>query len=100
MTISKETMQQTIELAKIDYPTDQLPELMEEMERIVSLVEVLNELDTEGIEPTYHGIQLQSVMREDKAVNNVSREDLLFNAPSHANGFIQVPAVISEGGHQ
>lgn len=98
MTISKDVIKQTIKLAKIEYSKDKIDSLTQEMDRIVELVEILDELDTSNVKPTYHGIDLQSVIRKDKPINTINRQSLLDNAPNSKDGYIQVPAVMNEGG--
>ena len=100
MTISKETMEQKIQLAKLDYPAEKLELLIKEMQGIVDLVAILDELDTSDVTPTYHGINLESVMRDDEAVNELDRQALLDNAPAQKDGLIQVPNVMSDEGGQ
>ena len=97
MTISKETMEQTIQLAKLDYPAEKLELLIKEMQGIVDLVAIL---DTSDVTPTYHGINLESVMRDDESVNELDRQALLDNAPAQKDGLIQVPNVMSDEGGQ
>ncbi len=61
---------------------------------ILQYVEKLKELDTEGIDPTSHVLDLRNVMREDKAVPSLPVEDVLKNAPDRKDGFYRVPRII------
>ena len=67
--------------------TDQLNDILDYMEK-------LNELDTEGIEPTFHVVSHQNVMREDEVKESQSQEATLENAPDKAQGCFRVPKII------
>ncbi|HLO12087.1 MAG TPA: Asp-tRNA(Asn)/Glu-tRNA(Gln) amidotransferase subunit GatC, partial [Pseudoneobacillus sp.] len=56
--------------------------------------EELNELNTEGIEPTSHVLNIKNVLREDKAACGLPREEVLKNAPEHQNGQFKVPSIL------
>lgn len=61
---------------------------------ILQYVEQLKELDTTGIEPTSHVLDLQNVMREDKTSACLPVEDALMNAPDPKDGFYRVPRIL------
>lgn len=94
--IEKETIDQTAKLSKLEFTEEEKNDFYGQLERIIDMVEQLDELDVKGVEGTYHGIDLHSVLREDKAVNDVDREELLNNTKTHKDGFIQVPAMMSD----
>lgn len=96
MAIDKEMIEQTARLSKLQFNEDEKKDFYAQLERIINMVEQLDELDVEGVEGTYHGIDLHSVLREDKAVNDVEREKLLNNTKTHKDGFIQVPTMMSD----
>ena len=64
------------------------------MADILDSIEVLREVDTDGIEPTAHSVGLDSVMREDVSSDSISLEDALSNAPLIEGDFIRVRAVL------
>ena len=64
------------------------------MEKILTYVEKLNELDTEGIEPLAHTFSVGNVFREDVVTNNDDRDAMLANAPGCKEGQYQVPKTV------
>lgn len=78
------------------YVTDQeAEELRKQLEEILNYVDQLNEVDTEGLEPTYQVGGLQNVMRPDTVIDyGVSREDLMKNAPETEGPHIKVKKVL------
>ena len=82
-------------LARLEIPAGQTEKLQAEMEAIVGYVEMLSELDVDGIEPTAHAVDRVNVMREDVATQPRSRQDMLANAPGVVDGnLIKVPQVL------
>jgi aspartyl-tRNA(Asn)/glutamyl-tRNA(Gln) amidotransferase subunit C len=67
--------------------TDQLNSILDYMEK-------LNELDTGAIEPTFHVVSHQNVMREDEVKESQPQEAALENAPDKAQGCFRVPKII------
>jgi aspartyl-tRNA(Asn)/glutamyl-tRNA(Gln) amidotransferase subunit C len=68
----------------------------EDLQRMISFVEKLNELDTTGVEPLLHMSDNINVLREDVVTGSISREKGLKNAPLHDGQFFKVPKVISK----
>ena len=58
------------------------------------MVEKLNDLDVEGVEPLVYLNDAINRMREDQVANQVSREEALQNAPDQDGTFFRVPKVI------
>ncbi|PTF99965.1 Asp-tRNA(Asn)/Glu-tRNA(Gln) amidotransferase GatCAB subunit C, partial [Staphylococcus chromogenes] len=66
--------------------------------KIVDMVELLNEVDTEGVAITTTMADRKNVMRPDLAQAGTNREDLFKNVPEKENNFIKVPAILEDGG--
>ena len=66
--------------------------------KIVDMVELLNEVDTEGIPVTTTMADRKTVMREDVAVAGDDRDELFKNVPQSENYYIKVPAILEDGG--
>lgn len=57
----------------------------------------LDKVDTEGVEPTYHVLQLSNVFRDDepaKPTKSLSQEEVLSNAPKKQDGFFKAPRMM------
>lgn len=94
MKISKQEVEHVAKLARLDLKGPEQEQLAEELSGILTYVEKLNELDTSGVEPTSHVLDIRNVMREDAAVPGLSQEQALFNAPEKAAGHYKVPKII------
>jgi aspartyl-tRNA(Asn)/glutamyl-tRNA(Gln) amidotransferase subunit C len=81
-------------LAKLDFNTAEKEEIKNDLQRMISFVEKLNELDTTGVEPLLHMSDEINVFRDDEVKGSVTREEALKNAPLHDEQFFKVPKVI------
>ena len=68
--------------------------MREQMSNILDNIDVLNRVDTRGVTPTGHSVDLVSVMREDEARDSIPLEDALANAPNRDGDFIRVRAAL------
>ena len=73
---------------------DEMERMRDQMSHILENFDVLNEVDTEGVEPTGHTVDLRTVMRDDDVAESSPVEDVLSNAPSRQDDFIRVRAVL------
>lgn len=65
-----------------------------QLNAILDYIEKLNELDTSAIEPTFHVVSHQNLMREDEVKESFTQEASLENAPDRAQGCFRVPKII------
>ena len=61
---------------------------------ILRYIEKLNELDTDGVEPTSHVLPISNVMRDDEPRPSWPLDKVLENAPDKEDGQFRVPAVL------
>lgn len=92
--ISKEQAQHVAHLARLKFSDEELEKLTTELDAIIGYAELLDEVDTTGIKPTSHVLDMKNVMREDTPEKGASREELLKNAPDHKDGLFKVPSAI------
>lgn len=68
--------------------------------KLNSVLDYFNELDevnTEGVEPTYHVLPLSNVFREDEVSRQecpLSQDEALSNAPRKQDGFFKAPRMM------
>ena len=62
------------------------------------MVELLNEVDTNGVPITTTMADRKTVMRNDVAEKGTNRDELFKNVPQAENYYIKVPAILEDGG--
>ncbi|MGB3464050.1 MAG: Asp-tRNA(Asn)/Glu-tRNA(Gln) amidotransferase subunit GatC [Cyclobacteriaceae bacterium] len=94
MKITEETLEKIAHLARLKFDPDDSKQMIEDMDKILTWVEKLEELDTENVTPLTHMSAEINVYREDEVNNQLSREKALLNAPKSDKEFFRVPKVI------
>lgn len=94
MNLSVEDVAKVAFLARLRLDASELPKFTSQLNSIVQFVEQLQELDTEGIEPLAHGIEVRNVFRDDKREPSLNRDDALVNAPKRNHEAFLVPVVL------
>ena len=79
--ISKADVEYVASLAQLSLDDDTKERLVKEMGDILGYIDQLNELDTDGIEPTMHALSMTNVFRDDEVTGSIKREAALANAP-------------------
>ena len=82
------------ELACLEFSDSEKVEIKKDLERMISFVEKLKELDTTGVEPLLHMGNEKNVLREDQVEQEMERKDALANAPDSDGIYFKVPKVI------
>lgn len=94
MKMTNEQVAKVAQLARLDLPQEELLKLAGDMEAILAYVDKLNELDTEGIEPTAHAVPMDNAFRTDEAHASIGIDKALANAPQADDDCFVVPKVI------
>ena len=81
-------------LARLELSDGERDQFTGELARILDYVNVLREIDTSGIEATFFIIPSFNVMRDDRALPSMAREDMLMNAPSTEDAYIKMPRIM------
>jgi len=81
-------------LARLRVDPAQLETFTEQLNSIVDYVAQLQELDTTGVEPLAHGVEVRNVFRDDQRGPALDREKALANAPERNQVAFLVPAVL------
>jgi len=92
--ISLREVRHVADLARLELTEGEELRMTKQMNSILSYVDKLNELDTIGVTPTTHAIQLENVFRQDLVISSVDREAALVNAPQSDGANFIVPKVI------
>lgn len=94
MAVDEATVAKIARLARIAVPAADRPALAEELSRILTWVEQLNEVDTEGVAPMTSVVVVDLFRRPDEVTEGAQAEKVLANAPRRDEDFFVVPKVI------
>ena len=94
MKISEEEVRHVATLSKLSFTDQETSEFATTLTKIVEMVEMLNEVDTEGVAVTSTMADRKNVMRQDVAEKGTDLDLLFKNVPEKENNFIKVPAIL------
>ena len=94
MKITMQDVEKVESLSMIHFSEEEKLQLQQDLSNIIAHVEKLNELDTEGVEPTTYILNQQNILREDIPQENMDRDTLMANAPQKDEGCFIVPKVV------
>ena len=81
-------------LARLSLSEEERQCFTDQLNVILDYMDKLNEVDTEGVEPTSHVLDIVNVFRDDEVQPSLSTEDLLANAPEIVNQYVVVPRAV------
>lgn len=95
MKITREEINHLATLSNFSLEDAEAEALGKDLNQIIEYISQLDELDTEGVEPTYQVFEMENVWREDEIKpQEADREALLALAPEAADNQIKVPKVL------
>ena len=94
MTVTAEQVTYVANLAQIQLNDEQTTAMTGELNQLLGYMEVLSNVDTEGIEPLTHLFSVSNVMRPDIVTGSYDRAALLANAPEHTEEAFVVPKTV------
>ena len=97
MKITEETVDRIAELSKLEFNAAEKQVLVGDMNKILTFMEKLNEMDTEGVEPLIYMTDEVNALRKDEVKHDVSHEEALKNAPKKDSDYFRVPKVLERG---
>ena len=94
MKITAELVDYISELSRLELEAGEKQAMTAELERIVAYMDVLNKLDTEGVEPMSHVFPVKNVLREDEVIPSQDRAELLAGSPAPDGEAFLVPKAV------
>jgi aspartyl-tRNA(Asn)/glutamyl-tRNA(Gln) amidotransferase subunit C len=97
MSISRQEVEKIALLGRLLLTEEELDRMTVQMGGILDYMDLLGEVDTEGVEPMAHAIDVANAFRDDRVGSSLDREAALANAPHRDAQCYLVPAVLGEG---
>lgn len=94
MSLDADDVAKIAHLARLEISQDDVPEYARNLSSIFDLVEQMNAVSTEGVEPMAHPLSLAQRLRPDEVTEADQRSVFQKNAPQVDAGLYLVPKVI------
>ena len=92
--VSKKDVEHVATLAHIELTEQEKALFTEQFNDILEYFKKIDGIDTNGIEPTYHVLDLSNVSRTDETKPSLSTEEALRNAPKKEKKFLKAPRIV------
>lgn len=94
MKIDEKLVDELAHLARLKFEDEARTEIMNDLNRMLSFVEKLNEIDTDQVEPLIYITKDVNIMRKDEVIVSTTHQEALKNAPAKDSDYFRVPKVI------
>ena len=94
MKITTELVDYISELSRLELEAEEKQAMTAQLEQIVAYMDVLNRLDTTGVEPLSHVFPVKNVFREDEVMPSQARAELLAGSPAPDGEAFLVPKAV------
>ena len=94
--ISREDVAHVARLARLDLSDDELDRFTAQLAAVLEYASDVASLDTAGVPPTAHPLELLNVLRDDVPVPSLDRDEVLAMAPDAEDGRFRVPKILGE----
>ena len=94
--IDIKTVDEVAHLARLEFNAEAKEEILNDMNRMLSFVDKLSELNTENVEPLIYMTDEKNILREDVPEITLTQKEALKNAPKKDSDYFKAPKVIDQ----
>ncbi len=94
MSVDQTTVRRIAKLARIKVSDEAVPALEGELNAILDWIEMLNEVDTDNVQPMTAVVETEMKKRDDVVNKGGIPGDIMANAPASEDHFFMVPKVV------
>lgn len=94
MQITPDLIKYLESLARITLSEDEEKKVGSELQDILTYIDKLNELNTDGVEAMSHAFPLVNVLRADEIKPSMQPDEIVENAPESQDGAFVVPKTV------
>jgi len=94
MRITSDTVLYIAKLARLRLSADEVPKMQRDLDAILGYVDSLAKVDTTGVPPTTHVLEIPTPLRPDEIAGVLPVAEVVRNAPEHTDDAMVVPKVL------
>jgi aspartyl-tRNA(Asn)/glutamyl-tRNA(Gln) amidotransferase subunit C len=94
MKVDKATLDKIAHLARLEFDEKDSEKMIKDLNNIISFVEKLNEVNTDGVEPLTTMSHEVNSLRDDSVKQHLDHNDALRSAPKKDEDYFRVPKVL------
>ena len=94
MRISRDTVLYIAKLARLRLADGEVERMQRDLDAVLGFVAYLQALDTSGVVPTTHVLEIATPLRADEVAGVLPVSEVVRNAPEHTESAMVVPKVL------
>ncbi len=94
MKIDEKLLKHVAETARLKLTKEEMDKFLPQLQEIVKAFSKLSEVDTEGVEPSFHAVDMKNRLRDDKQGECLSQQDALKNTKHKKDGYFKGPRAV------
>ena len=94
MEINDELTLKIASVARLELTDDELKEFTPDLNEVLNAFSKIQEIDTEGVEPSFQPVVIRDRLRKDEAEECLSQEEALSQTSHKKNGFFTGPKAV------
>ena len=94
--VSEKEVEKIASLSRLSLSKEELVSHTEDMNNILDYMDLLNEIDTEGVDELVNVHDMNSPLREDQFEKSLDRDSVIKNSPESTKDYIEVPLVLKK----
>lgn len=92
--ISADVTKDVARIARLALSASELKQAQSDLNEIISAFKIMDEVDTKGVEPSFHPQPVENVMRDDKIESPLGQEKGLAQTKHKHEGYFKGPRVV------
>ena len=94
--VSEKEVEKIASLSRLSLSKEELASHTEDMNNILDYMDLLNEIDTDGVDELVNVHDMKSPLREDKFEESLDKDSIIKNSPESSKDYIEVPLVLKK----
>ena len=96
MKITEEIIDHIAHLSRLEFEGEDKKLIIQDLERIVGMMDTLQQIPTDDVEPLIFMTDEYNALREDIAEVSLTQQDVLKNAPKKDSDYFRIPKVLDK----
>ena len=92
--MDRQTLDKLTRLSQLRLTSEEEALVLDDLGRIVAMIDEMQAIDTDGVAPLSHPLDMDQRLREDRVTETVDRERFQAVAPATRDGLYLVPRVV------
>lgn len=94
MMLNEETVRKVSDISRLELSDEEINSFAKQLSDVVENFKVLDEVSVEGVEPSFHPLKTENVLREDKIGECLDKKRVLDTAVHTEEGYIKAPRIV------